>query len=114
MNVAVVGSRDFEDYAKFAKEIDNLPIKVDRFISGGCPTGADKFIENYCDEHEIPMIIHNPDWKKYGRAAGPIRNKKIVEDADYLVAFWDGKSPGTKSSIEFARKKGITVLIISI
>ena len=51
-------------------------------------------------------IIFYADWKKYGRAAGPIRNKYIVDYSEMLVAFWDGKSSGTKNAIELAEKAG--------
>ena len=80
-------------------------------ISGGA-RGADRLAERFADEHNLKKIIHKPDWNKCGRAAGFMRNAKIIADSDVLVAFWDGKSRGTKDSIEKARKKNITVITV--
>ena len=55
--------------------------------------------------------IYPADWEKYGRAAGPKRNKKIAEISDYIICFWDGKSIGTKSLLSFAEKYGKPVKI---
>ena len=44
------------------------------------------------------------EWKKYGKRAGPKRNEMMAQSCDYAICFWDGKSKGTKSMIEFARK----------
>jgi hypothetical protein len=55
-----------------------------------------------------------PDWAKHGRAAGPIRNKLIISDADYVIAFWDGKSTGTLSSINIAKGLNKPLTIIPI
>jgi hypothetical protein len=47
----------------------------------------------------------NADWAKYGPAAGPIRNKEIIDACDVVIAFWDGKSKGTANSIKLAKCK---------
>lgn len=80
-------------------------------VSGGA-RGADKLGENFADEHQLEKIIFPAEWKKYGAAAGPIRNKLIVEDCDEVIAFWDGKSTGTNHSIGYARELGKPVQII--
>ena len=49
------------------------------------------------------------DWQRYGRGAGPIRNKQIVESADLVIAFWDGKSNGTRSALAHAERAGVPV-----
>ena len=49
------------------------------------------------------------EWIKYGRAAGPRRNKQMAEYADALLAYWDGKSRGTKNMIELAKDKGLKI-----
>jgi len=80
-------------------------------VSGGAQ-GADKLGEKYAHARGMKTVIHKPDWKKYGRAAGMIRNKDIIHDADKVFAFWDGVSKGTKNSIDLAKKekKSIDVL----
>lgn len=100
--VAVVGSRSFTDYQLMEKTLDAVgPIST--IISGGA-NGADMMAERYAREHGISISIHLPDWKKYGRAAGVIRNKDIIAECDRCVAFWDGSSHGTANDIELCRK----------
>ena len=61
---------------------------------------------------EVEIFL--PEWKKYGRAAGPVRNKEMVNSADLVIAFWDGKSKGTKSLIKYAEKIGKELIKIDI
>jgi len=110
MKIAVVGSRSFNDY-DFLKEKLSL-YKIDVIISGGAP-GADSLAERYAEENNIETIIFPAEWETHGRAAGPIRNKLIVENCDYLIAFWNGKSRGTKFSIDYAKELGKETVIIS-
>ena len=74
-------------------------------ISGHC-RGADMLGEQLANKYSIPIKIFPADWDKHGKAAGHIRNRQMAEyasDGDnigILVAFWDGKSRGTKSMID--------------
>lgn len=58
------------------------------------------------------MEVYIPDWELYGKSAGPIRNRKMVSKSDVVFAFWDGKSKGTKNSIDTAIKLNKPVLVI--
>jgi hypothetical protein len=102
MRYAIVGSRTFNDYNKL-KDTLNLLKDLDVIISGGAK-GADSLAQQYAIAFGIQLIEYLPDWKKYGRAAGHIRNKDIVDNCDKLIAFWDGKSKGTLNSIKLAQK----------
>mgnify|MGYP003504540386 CR=1 FL=1 len=51
-------------------------------------------------------IEYKPNYELYGKPAPVIRNKKIIEDSEYIIAYWDGKSKGTKQAIENEKKKG--------
>lgn len=66
--------------------------------------GADTCGERYAKEHRYKIRYFPADWDRYGTAAGPIRNEEMARNADALVAFWDGKSSGTKSMIQLAQK----------
>ena len=103
--IAVVGSRNFNDYELFKKIMDEFLQNFEKveFISGGAK-GADALAERYAKENNIPITIFYPNWKKYKKAAGYIRNKKIWEEADLGIAFWDGKSKGTTHSFKLAKK----------
>jgi len=65
------------------------------------------------NENNIPIILFKPDWKKYGRAAGLRRNESIIESCDYCLAFWDGKSKGTKFSIDLCNKLKKPVKVVN-
>lgn len=106
--VAVVGCRQYENYEEAKEYIDFCICEIRRkytliFVSGGC-RGADSLGERYAAENGFETEIYPAVWEKYGRAAGPKRNKKIAEISDYIICFWDGKSRGTKSLLRFAAK----------
>lgn len=109
MKIGIVGGRDFSDKSLFAKEMRKI-WKQHTFVcvvSGGA-TGADNLAEKWARHKKVECVVHLP--KDKSKAYEYIqRNKRIVEDSDFLVAFWDGESKGTKSTIEFAEKKGIPV-----
>ena len=88
MNVAVVGSRTFDDYQILKQVLDEL--KISKIISGGA-RGADLLAEKYAKEFKLETKIFLLNWKKFGRGAGVIRNKDIVYYSNFVVAFWDGK-----------------------
>ena len=104
--VAIVGSRTFNDYETFKKELQiflkEQSIKKFEIVSGGA-YGADKLAERYAKEYNVPIKIFSAEWDKYGKKAGYIRNKKIWEYADLGIAFWDGKSKGTQHSFKLAK-----------
>jgi hypothetical protein len=100
MVAAIIGSRSFKDYECMKKTLKNR--KMIGIISGGAK-GADSLAERYAQENSLPITIIIPEWGKYGKAAGIIRNKEIVKKADVVFAFWDNKSKGTKASIDFAK-----------
>jgi hypothetical protein len=113
MKIAIIGSRDFIDYDVMKKFflLYTKDLEITQIISGGAK-GADSLAERLAREFQISTMIFRADWKTHGRAAGIIRNKDIVENADIVMAFWVGKSPGTKNSIYRAHKLNKKVYII--
>lgn len=106
MKIAIVGSRNFCD-KEFVKSITLQLIKdgyMTEFISGGAK-GVDSYGEQVAFENNIKRTIFIPNWSHYGKKAGFMRNIKIIEKADLVLAFWDGKSKGTKISIDLALEK---------
>lgn len=116
--IVIAGCRTFSDYERAREAIGKI-IKSKfsgenvKIISGGC-RGADKLGERYAHENGLKLTIYNAEWDKYGRAAGPKRNEKMANAADYIICFWDGKSRGTKSMIELANKYKKQIFIIKI
>jgi nucleoside 2-deoxyribosyltransferase len=82
-----------------------------QIISGGAK-GVDTLAEQYSSEHHLvkPMVIL-PDWKRYNRGAGAVRNREIVDNSDFVIAIWDGKSKGTLISINYAKKQNKPIYV---
>ena len=112
MKLAVIGSRSLINYDLLKTTLNELK-GVKMVISGGAK-GADSLSEKWAEEYNIPTKIFLPDFKSFGRGAYRVRNEEIVNNANEIIAFWDGKSKGTKYTIDFARKKNKRVTIIAI
>ena len=110
MKVGIVGSRGFTDYQMVCDEM-SLIDNVDVIVSGGA-RGADSLGEKWAKENNKETLIFKPDWNKFGKRAGFIRNEDIIKNSDYVIAFWDGMSKGTKSSIDLCKKFGIKLKIV--
>lgn len=115
MKIGVIGSRFFDNYSLVKQKLDYIyqDIDITLIVSGGA-IGADTFGEKWADENGIEKMIFKPEWKKYGKKAGFIRNKDIVLNSDRIVAFWNGTSKGTLNSIDIATKHNIPVMIIRV
>lgn len=108
--VIIAGGRDIHDYDLVLDAIEESGFRIDVVISGGAK-GVDALGEKYSEEMMLNLTIFRADWQTHGRAAGPIRNRKMAENADALIAVWDGKSRGTKNMIETATKLGLLVYV---
>ena len=117
--IIIAGSRNMTDYGLMKKtwadylKRHGLEANEVNIISGGAP-GADSLAERLAKEEGIPITVINADWKKHGRAAGPIRNRAMAERADALLAFLQENSKGTANMIQQAKKHGLEVTIINI
>ena len=109
MKLLIVGSREIEDF-----DLEkHIPENTELIISGGA-RGVDSIAEKYADKRKISKLILRPDYKRYGKAAPLIRNKCMVELADALLIIWDGKSSGTKFTLEYAQSLKKKVILINI
>jgi len=114
MKLAIIGSRTFNNYGllseiiglHFANKLGELVI-----ISGGAK-GADKLAKDFAQAYDIKYEEFPADWNGYGKQAGFIRNQQIVDACDIVLAFWDGKSRGTKDTIDKARRAKKPTFII--
>ena len=106
--VVIAGCRNDNNYQEASQYI-SLCLKdlVDEneiiIVSGGA-RGADKLGERYAKERGLKIEYYLPDWDKFGRAAGPIRNEQMAKVGDIVICFWDGVSRGTKTMIDYANK----------
>lgn len=117
MKIAVSGCRDYNNYPEFYRKMEEYfeNIQADEIIilSGHC-RGTDSMAELYAREKGYRVEMYLPDWDRYGRAAGPKRNEQMVKDMDAAICFWDNKSRGTKSFIDYAKKNGKEIKVCEI
>lgn len=113
--VIIAGCRDFNDYELLKEKCDYFlqdEKKEDVVIISGHASGADALGERYAQERGFQLETFPADWKAHGRAAGPIRNARMASAANALIAFWDGKSRGTKNMIETAKNHNLKVVVV--
>lgn len=110
MKVIVAGGRDFNQPELMWDTLSEIEGITE--IVCGKARGADTGGEIYAKINKIPVAEFPAQWDKYGKSAGYRRNVKMAEYADMLVAFWDGKSKGTKHMIDIATAKGLDVKVV--
>lgn len=107
MKIAVIGSRNLQ--------IDNLekylPEGTSEIVSGGA-RGIDTCARKYALKNNLRLTEFLPEYEKYGRNAPLKRNLEIIDYADCVIAFWDGKSRGTKYVIDNCRLIGKKIRVI--
>lgn len=127
--VIIAGGRDFNDYHRlksYCKHVLQNQSNIE--VVSGTADGADSLGEDFAIEFKLGLKSFPAPWndiegkpenqigtrrdgKKYWKVAGHVRNTQMAEYADALIAFWDGKSTGTKNMIDTAKKKGLKVLV---
>ena len=109
MKIAIIGSRNIfiDDLGKY------LPENVTEIVSGGAK-GVDACARKYATHNKIMLTEFLPEYSKYGKAAPLKRNIQIIEYADEVLAFWDGKSKGTKHVSDSCEKLGKKVTVIMV
>jgi len=116
MKVAVVGSRDFVDFDYLSKVLDLFVKKfnITKIISGGA-RGTDRMAIKYAKKNKMAWGERLPNVKRDGYPAALfIRNQRIVDDSEMMIAFWNGTSTGTLDAMEKADKKGIVIHLIEV
>ena len=106
MKIAIIGSRELSPTISLA----GIP-SPSLIISGGA-IGVDQCAKKYANGNNIPLLEILPDYNKFGKIAPIIRNRQIVNQCDQLLIYWNGKSTGTKSVIDYAKKKNKKVHIV--
>jgi len=109
VRVAIVGSRDYADLRRVSEYVETLP--SDTVVVSGGAVGVDTTAAGAARRRGLTVEEHLPNYALYGRAAPMIRNGDIVAHADLVVAFWDGKSRGTKNAIDRAKRLGKNVWV---
>lgn len=117
--IGIIGSRSRDTEHDFLCCVE-LFLKVyeegDIIISGGCPKGGDSFAEIIAKAYDIPIVIFPADWDKYGKSAGFIRNTKIADHCDFLIALVTkdrNRCKGTMDTVNKAKDRGRGVILDS-
>ena len=113
--VIIAGGRDFNDYELLKKKCDYYLQSVtdEIMVISGTARGADTLGEQYAKERGLKIDYHPAKWDEYGKKAGFIRNKEMVDIASAAICFWDGKSKGTKHTIDLCKEKGIPCKVVN-
>lgn len=112
MRFLVCGGRDFIDYNLFERVIKLYVCMRDDVVIHGGARGADSFAHFWSNVNNVSQEVYRADWNKYGKSAGYIRNKQMLDEGkpDYVIAFPGGK--GTAMMIRLAKKAGVEVIEI--
>jgi hypothetical protein len=111
MRVLVCGGRNFNDPLTLGSWLGGIHKDhgISLLIHGGA-SGADRMAGEFAKWQGIPVQEYPADWAKHGKAAGPIRNRQMLDEGkpDLVIAFPGGR--GTANMIDQARTSGVRVL----
>ena len=115
MRVIVAGSRSIRDRRVVEKVIAESEFDISELVSGGAK-GVDRLAEDWANASGVAVRMFRPDWHRFRRGAGLVRNREMAAYADALVAIWDGESRGTGHMIEAmrARRKPVHVGVVLV
>ena len=114
MKVCVCGSRSIVKYETVASHLSLLKeqgLKFTQLVSGCC-RGPDLLAETWAETVGVNIIRFPALWKRFGLSAGPIRNKQMADYSDIVIAFYDGKSAGTKQMIQYCKEINREIKVI--
>lgn len=111
MKVIVCGGRDYTDIVNVFTKLEafHAETPISELMQGGA-IGADHIAKTWAERREVPVHTVNADWKKNGRAAGPMRNADMLKwKPDVVIAFPGGV--GTQDMIDKATKANVKVVM---
>jgi hypothetical protein len=113
MIVGLVGAETFGNYDKIIETLFKITSieEINQIVSDGT-YGVDHLAERFTIDYSIPITICPPEWYLYGKMAGYMRNRLIVENSDLIVIFWDEQSKETKNVIDLALNMNKRVEIV--
>ncbi len=118
LKILICGGRHFTDYRLLEETVNNIITEMlcddIEIVSGHC-MGADRLGEFYAKKHGTALKIFPAEWTKYGKCAGPIRNRQMIDyingfENKVVIAFVSANTKGTRNTIAFAQKANIRVI----
>jgi hypothetical protein len=113
MRVIIAGSRDVTDYEMVLYCVNMSGFQITEVVSGDAP-GVDQLGIRYAWKNKLELYRFPADWETHGKAAGPIRNQEMADNADALIAIRKNLSRGTTDMINRAKAKGLRVYVKDI
>jgi len=110
MRTIIAGSRTVFDFRQVVIAVRKAPWTITTILSGGA-SGADELGEKFARRNKIPLETYPADWNRWGKSAGYRRNAEMADNAEALIALWDGKSKGTANMIDLAKRKHLKVYV---
>lgn len=121
MNVTICGSRDiYSADVGFILDILNSMFhfkearQEDLHVITGGARGVDRWAKEWLDNNGIDNEVIPAEWERYGKRAGYIRNKEMVDKSDMVIAIWDGKSRGTKHTIDICKEQDKSLIVVVV
>ena len=113
MKLIVAGSRTFQDYTLLSSVLGTHRHHITELLHGGA-RGADRLAFRWAVRHHVRSHCFAADWARFGKSAGVRRNAQLAQAGDMLLAFWDGRSPGTRHIIGCMQQLGKPVVVIRV
>jgi hypothetical protein len=114
LRVIICGGRDYDDRRTLFTTLDRIDLERGPFdvLIHGNARGADSIADAWAKSHKVPVLAVLPDWQRHGKAAGPVRNRRMITDCapNLVIAFPGGR--GTANMINQARAAKIEVIEI--
>jgi hypothetical protein len=112
MKVVIAGTRSIHSLALIQEAVLESGFTVTTLLEGGAD-GVDRAARHWAKSQGIPFETHEAAWGKWGKMAGPMRNTKMAQLGQALVAIWDGKSAGTYDMITKMQAEGKPVYVLN-
>ena len=106
MKTIIAGGRDYLDYPALCAACHSCGWTVTEVVSGGA-TGVDALGERWGRENGIPVTVMKAEWSRWGKMAGPLRNRKMAMESQALIAMPGGH--GTANMIKQAEEFGLRI-----
>lgn len=117
MKVLICGDREWSDKTLIKNALQAIMLQHDSItVIHGAARGADSLAGQCAKELGLTVEEYPADWKTYGKSAGPIRNRQMInQQPDEVWAYHDNlrESKGTKDMVRVARQLGFTVKLHS-
>lgn len=113
MRTIIAGSRNISSHILVGEAVKESGFQITQVLCGGA-RGVDLSGKMWASTAGIPVENYPAEWDRYGKRAGYLRNLEMANNADALIAIWDGESRGTKHMIDIARELGLKVFVYRV